>query len=751
MTQVNTDIDVEIFKDEAGCSPASNVIFVELINQLKTYVPEPNIELISKAYCFAAKHHSDQFRRSGEPYITHPLEVAVILTSMNMDTASIIAAILHDTVEDTDATFEEIEDLFGKAVRDLVDGLTKIAKIKFRSTQEKMAENFRKMVMAMASDLRVVLIKLADRLHNMRTIGGMPEEKKLRISQETLDIYAPLANRLGIYGIKSELEDLCLKTLKRSIYSDISKKVTGKRSQRTSYIDEVCKIIEDELIKYGFKDPNVYGRPKHFYSIYKKMIDRELDFEDIHDLFAFRILVDSVKDCYEALGVVHAMWKPMPGRFKDYIAMPKANLYQSLHTTVIRPNGEPIEIQIRTIEMHQTCEYGVAAHWSYKEKGSAKNDSESNLDKFSWLRQIMEWQSELTDPDEFLEAVKIDLFEEEIFVFTPKGDVIQLPKNATCLDFAFQVHTEVGLTTVGAKINGRMVPLKKTLVSGDIIGIMTSPHQKPGKDWLNWVITSKARNKIRSTLREEQRDRSRKIGAELLNSELQNHGTTLEKFQKTKNVEKLAKFAKESNIDDVIVGIGYGRLNPKELIEKVFPPKEIPNDGKLKTGKINIEKQAERSRKKSKSGILVDGIENVMVNFAKCCFPLPGETVIGFITRGRGVTIHRAGCSRALDMDPHRRVEVQWSTDSTDKAGAHTAHLRVTAQDRHGVLAEVTSAIAACDANISKASIRVTEDLMGVLDFELAVKGMSQMQAVIQKIESIPNVVKVERVNTKQT
>ena len=523
---------VESSVENSGCTPPTDAMYQELIDKLEAYMPGQKFDMVCKAYKFAAHHHRNQSRKSGEPYITHPLHVAIILTDLRIDLASIIAALLHDTVEDTEATLDDVEREFGKTVRNLVDGLTKIAKITFRSSQERLAENFRKMVMAMANDLRVILVKLADRLHNMRTLENMTEEKRLRIAQETLDIYAPLANRLGIYGIKSELEDLCLKTLKNGIYKTIAKKVAGKKAERQAYIDEVRTILEDELLKYGFKNTKVYGRPKHFYSIYKKMIDRELIFEDIHDLFAFRIVVSSLKDCYEALGIVHAMWKPMPGRFKDYIAMPKANLYQSLHTTVIRPNGEPIEVQIRTNEMHQTCEFGVAAHWTYKEKENSPELSGTDLKKFSWLRQIMEWQSELKDPDEFLEAVKVDLFEEEIFVFTPKGDVIQLPIAATCLDFAFQVHTEVGLSTVGAKVNGRMVPIKRTLKSGDIIEILTSPHQKPGKDWLNWVTTSKARNKIRSTLREEQRERSRKMGRELLDVELERRSINLEKILK---------------------------------------------------------------------------------------------------------------------------------------------------------------------------------------------------------------------------
>ncbi len=723
--------------------------YEELLASTSAYLDSKGIESVKKAFHFADTFHKGQMRHSGEPYITHPLAVANILTALKIDISSIISAILHDTVEDTDATLEDIEREFGSDVRTIVDGLTKISKIKFRSTQERLAENFRKMVLAMASDLRVIVIKLADRLHNMRTLDNLPQPKRIRIAEETLEIYAPLANRLGLYSIKSEMEDLCMRELKIDIYRDISKKVAAKKAEREAYIDEVKSILFNELSKYGFANLVVYGRPKHFYSIYKKMVDRSLEFEDIHDLFAFRIIVDSVKDCYEALGIVHAMWKPMPGRFKDYIAMPKANLYQSLHTTVIRPNGEPAEIQIRTHAMNQTCEMGVAAHWMYKEKGGSDPRDIQDAKKFSWLRQIMEWQKEIKDPDEFLEAVKVDLFEEEIFVFTPKGDVIQLPKGATALDFAFNVHTKIGVTTVGAKVNGRMVPIKKVLKNGDIIEILTSPHQKPGKDWLSFVTTSKARNKIRSHLRSEQRERSRELGREMLIQELHQHGLDLEKLTKSGDHELLVKHGKENSFDDILVAIGYGKLNPKDLLGRAIPSRLIKSE--VGTPEHSDNKSTKpHAPKPSQNGILVDGIENVLINFARCCHPLPGEDVVGFITRGRGVTVHRGSCPRALDMDPHRRVDVGWASDIDAKLGQHQAFLRVTALDKPGVLAEVTSAISACGANIQRAQIRVTPDLTGVLEFEMTLQSLTQLQAIIRKVESIPNVVKVERMSTQR-
>ncbi|WP_218110294.1 RelA/SpoT family protein [Oligoflexus tunisiensis] len=717
-----------------------------LLRSLETYMPQIDKKPIELAYEYAAKCHAPQKRASGEPYITHPLAVASIVATLKLDTPSIVAAILHDTVEDTNATLEEIEQLFGTEVRDLVDGLTKISKIKFRSNEEKLAENFRKMIVAMAKDLRVILIKLCDRLHNMRTMDNLAIEKRKRIAQETLDIYAPLANRLGIYGIKSELEDLCLRTLKYEVYQEIRRKISSKKSQRQAYINEVKEVLEKELRKYGFTEIQVYGRPKHFFSIYKKMIERHLEFEDIHDLFAFRIIVPSIKDCYEALGVVHAMWKPMPGRFKDYIAMPKANLYQSLHTTVIRSNGEPAEIQIRTKEMHETCEYGVAAHWAYKDKdkGVHANDAQ----KFSWLRQIMQWQNELKDPDEFLEALKVDLFDEEIFVFTPKGDVLSLPQNATALDFAFAVHSDVGTKCIGVKVNGQMSPIKKRLKSGDIVEVLTSPHQRPSKDWLTFIVTSKARNKIRSFLRSEQREKSRKLGRDLLVQELEKRRMTLDELEKSGDAQKLVKAARESNLEDVLIAIGYGRLNPKEILTKALPapePKETIQEQITRQG-LDQPAKPDKPVKTSHGSILVSGYDDVLVSLGKCCSPLPGEPIIGFITRGRGVTIHRSTCPRALDMDPARKIQVEWSKAQVETA-YHRCSISLRTQEKPGVLAEVTTVLSNNGANVHKAEVKIDPDLTGLLEFELGVKNLAHLETVISRLEALPSVLTVHRKN----
>lgn len=725
--------------------------YADLLEALKLYIHDEAVfKKVETAYLYATEKHKGQSRKSGEPYIIHPVAVAGILAKLRLDMPSIYAAILHDVVEDTNTSVEEIESLYGADVAQLVDGLTKISKIQFRSNQEKLAENFRKMVLAMAKDLRVIIVKLADRLHNMRTLDSLPVHKRVSIAQETMDIYAPLANRLGIYGIKSELEDLCLKQLKNDVYKEISKAVSTKKSERTNYIDEVKNIVKTELDKYGFKDAKVFGRPKHFYSIYKKMVERKLTFEDIHDMFAFRIIVKSVKDCYEALGVVHAMWKPMPGRFKDYIAMPKANMYQSLHTTVIRPNGEPAEFQIRTEEMHSICEFGVAAHWAYKEKGEK---SETDLKKFSWLRQIMQWESELSDPLEFMESVKIDLFDDEIFVFTPRGDVIQLPNGATPLDFAFSVHTELGVKTVGAKINGRMCPLRKKLNSGDIVEIQTSSHQKPSKDWLAFVITSKAKTKIRQYLRGEQRETSKTLGKDLLVHALEQVDVTWDKFVKTGKPEVLNRLCKEAKLDDSLAAIGYGHMDAKDLVQKIYPsvegPAKIPNILRDTLGEPAEQYPGPIKKRNSQTGVLVGNMDNVLVSMARCCSPVPGDDIIGFITRGKGVTIHLSTCQSSLDLDPARRIDVSWRLG--EQTLSHLVCIRIETQDRQGILADVTTAIASTGANIQKANINISKDLLGVLDFELLVKNIDHLRNTVNRIESLTGVISVNRVNLDQT
>jgi len=723
--------------------------FQDLLLSFKLYWSDTSsIEKLEKAFEFSKYHHRNQFRQSGELYILHPIEVAKILTRIKIDNLSILVALLHDVVEDTQATLEEVRLEFGDVVAELVDGLTKIRKIKFRSNHERMAENFRKMILAMAKDLRVILIKLADRLHNMRTLDYLKPEKRYRIANETLEIYAPLANRLGIYEVKSELEDLCFRALHYGRYKEISQKVAVKKVKREAYIENIKIFLEKKLKHYSFAEILVSGRPKHFFSIYKKMIDRNITFEEIHDLFAFRILVQSVKDCYEALGVIHATWKPMPGRFKDYIAIPKANMYQSLHTTVIQHNGEPIEIQIRTKDMHEICEYGIAAHWRYK-VGNNEEIASADLKKFSWLRQMMQWQSELEDPKEFLESIKIDLFDDEIFVFTPKGDVLQLVRNATALDFAFAVHTDIGLKAIGAKVNGKIVPIRLPISSGDIVEIFTNPQQNPSKDWLKFVKTSKARNKIRSFHRSIQRDKGRKIGYELFEQELRKHNLSIEELKTRGELEKLASLNKQSKFDDLLVMIGYGKLNSKSAIAKLYPEKlslfQTPSDhydwkGKSSNPKILL--------KKNPYSILVSGIKNMLLHTAKCCNPVPGELIMGFITRGKGVSIHREDCLQTLSLDPHRRVDVSWGEDVQKAVGEYyMAYIRVTTQDKTGVLENIVASISRCGANIQKAKINVLDNMLGTLFFELKVRNLDQLQEIIFKLENLANILKVERVS----
>ncbi len=714
-------------------------MFARFLTKVQKYIKDDQaLALIEKAYRFAAEKHTHQKRSSGEPYICHPIAVAEVIAELKVDVTSLVSALLHDVVEDTNTTVEEIKKEFGSETAEIVDGLTKLAKIQFTSKQERMAENFRKMIIAMAKDLRVIIIKLGDRLHNMRTLDSLAAEKRRRIAQETLDIYAPLAGRLGIYNIRSELEDLCLKETKYEIYKEISRNIAAKKKEREVYIKEVVEILENELKKYGFKNARVSGRPKHFYSIYKKMVDRQLAFKDIHDLFAFRILVDSVKDCYEAVGIVHAMWKPMPGRFKDYIAMPKPNYYQSLHTTVIRPNGTPAEIQIRTRDMHRICEYGVAAHWSYKEQFKQKSEK-TDLEKFAWLRQMMELQNDVQDPTEFLAAIKVDLFDEEIFVFTPHGDVIQLPVGATPLDFAFAVHTDVGICAVGAKVNGRITPLRNKLSSGDIIEIFTSPNQRPSKDWLHFIASSKARNKIRSFFRSEERTKSKKIGKEILSNELDRRGIDFNKFSHSKQSEQLIKFAKESSFDELLTAIGYGRLNLQELMAKVFPEHGPAIELALEQAKIPV-----TTEKGTGSGVLVSGLDNILVTFGRCCNPLPGEDIFGFITRGRGVSVHRVDCPRGLDLDPARRIKVTWAHTEKHES-PHKVYLRILTADRQGVLADITMAISKSGANILKAEVKVSADNKGILLFEVSLRDLDHLYQIVKSIEMIPDVILVER------
>lgn len=720
---------------------------------------------IRKAFEFAHALHVEQRRKSGEPYIVHPLAVAEILCEYRMDETSLVAAILHDVVEDTHVSVEQVVAQFGTSVGSIVDGLTKLAKVEFRSTHEKLAENFRKMVIAMSRDIRVIIVKLADRTHNMRTLKALSSEKRQRIAEETIEIYAPLAGRLGMYKIKAELEDLCLKVLKPEVYFNLVARVSQKKSAREVIIGNAIACLKEKLEAAHIK-AQVEGRAKHFYSIYKKMTDKRMEFEDIYDLFAVRILVGSVSECYEVLGTVHSQYRPVPGRFKDYIAMPKANLYQSLHTTVVAARGELLEVQIRTWEMHALAENGIAAHWAYKERrtgsqarqGSGKEDdalSPEDLEKFNWLKQIVKHQKELQDPSEFLEAVKVDLFEDEVYCFSPKGDVFELQRGSTCLDFAFAVHTELGLKTAGAKVNGRMVPLRTKLFSGDVVEIISSNKVRANKDWLSFVTSSKARNKIRAVLRTEERDESRRVGLEMLENALERLGTSFEKVQKAGQFQEVHRVAQVGGLDDALMQIGYGKLDALAFAQKVtglhLPETKTaesaqgllapPGRGRDVLGRKTRTTKT-RCVRSTEDSVKVQGLEGIVVRLAKCCEPLPGQPIVGYVSRGRGVTVHQASCAWAIANDPARRVECSWNTQAP---GEHHARLRITTHDKQGMLANITKLISSAHINITGAEVQTTPERRGVITIRVHVTDIHQLRDVHQKLEALDGVIHVER------
>ena len=709
----------------------------DISDRVLAYHPDPEISLIEKAYVFSAQVHKGQLRLSGEPYLTHPMEVAALLADLKLDVVSVATGLLHDTVEDTHTTLETIEEFFGQEVASLVDGLTKISKISFHASEEKQAENFRKMILAMAKDIRVILIKLADRLHNMRTLNFLPPEKTVELAQETLDIYAPLANRLGIFWMKDELEDLSLLYLHPEIYHSLKENIASREKETEKYVQEVIEIIKNKLKEFDVK-AEVQGRTKHLYSIYRKMQLQNLNFDQIYDLVGFRIMVESVRVCYETLGTIHSLWKPVRGRFKDYIAMPKANMYQSLHTTVMGPSGKRIEVQIRTHEMHHIAEQGIAAHWRYKEgKDIGKKDDE----QFAWLRQLLEWQQDLKDPREFLDIVKIDLFPEEVYVFTPKGAVKQFPLEATPVDFAYSIHTEIGHHCVGARVNGRLVSLKYQLKNGDIIEIITSQQHRPSRDWLRFVKTSKARTKINNWIKSEERSKSIELGREICEKEFRKHGLNFSKLSKKEVMGRYLTELKLKNEEELFASVGYGRISAKQLLHKFVPPEELE---KREGAESKIKKVARKLIGKSKSGVIVKEIDNIMVRFGKCCNPLPGEKIKGYITRGRGVTIHSYACIYIQGCDQARLIDVKW--DQREKF-VYPVKIEVTSVDKRGLLAAISSSISLAEANISNAYARTLGDQKAVSTFELGVHDLGHLQSVVKSIEKIKGVIKVSRLN----
>ena len=704
---------------------------------VSAYNPDADVDLIRKAYVFSAKAHHGQIRRSGEPYLVHPMEVAGILAGMKLDVPSIATALLHDTVEDTVATLEEIEALFGEEIKNLVDGVTKLSKIQFTTSEERQAENFRKMIMAMAKDIRVIIVKLADRVHNMRTLEHMPEMRQVVIAQETLDIYAPIANRLGIQEMKTELEDLAIKYLKPDIYQMIDEQVRKRSVQREKFITEVRKIVVGKMRDHNI-ECEIYGRLKHYYSIWRKMEDQHIPFDQVHDIVAFRIIVDTLQQCYEALGVIHALWRPVPGRFKDYIAMPKANSYQSLHTTAIGPHGDRVEFQIRTTEMHEFAEHGIAAHWKYKEGHLIADKDEM---KFKWIRKLLEWQSELSDPSEFLETVKLDLFADDVYVFTPKGQLLEFPRGSTPLDFAYSIHTDVGHSCIGAKVNGKIVPLKYQLRSGDTVEILRGKQKKPHKDWLGFVKTSRAKAKVRQFLRLEDQGRSAQLGRELLEKECRKYGLNLNQVLKSKELAEFAKRASYEVGDALLATIGYGKMSPMQIVS-LFVPHERLHPAEHDKVKATVLDRIVKRLKRSKGMVKVGGMSDMMVGFGKCCNPVPGDPIVGYVTRGRGVMVHVKDCEKVLGHDNERLITVEWDMSA---AQSRLSRVRVVCADRPGMLAKMTEAISEQGANIAGASIKVNDDKTATNVFEVEIKDLAQLRAVIKSLERVKGIISVAR------
>ncbi len=711
----------------------------ELISRVQAYSPSAPIEVLRRAYEFSARVHEGQVRLSGEPYLTHPLAVAGIIADLKLDIPSVATGLLHDTVEDTLTTLSEIQEQFGDEIAALVDGVTKISRINFISREERQAENFRKMVAAMGRDIRVLVVKLADRAHNMRTLGHLPSERQAEIAQETLDIYAPLAHRLGIYWLKSELEDNALRYLHPEVYYQLKRNVAKTRREREEYIRTVVDILRKKLTEAGI-ECEVSGRPKHFYSIYQKMQTQNLLYEQIYDVIAFRIITDTTRECYEALGVVHANWKPVPGRLRDYIALPKPNFYQSLHTTVIGPYGERMEVQIRTHEMHKVAEQGIAAHWRYKEaSGKAASD---DVERFSWLRQLLEWQQNLEDPQEFLHSFKEDLFPDDVFVFTPKGDLFTFPPGATVIDFAYRVHSEVGHHCAGARVNGRLVPLRYRLQNGDTVEIITTSHQTPSKDWLKLVKTPRALSRIRAFLKGQQRAKSLEIGREILGRDLSRYGLDLAKLRKSGDLAKAAAALGFKDEESLIAAVGYGRLSGKQIASKILPPEAIAASKEQAEERGRLKRLFRFASRPDKSGVRVGGLNDMLVRFGRCCDPLPGEAITGFVTRGRGVTVHTVNCPRAIEADPQRRITVSWDTRV---AAARPVKVEVVCVDRPGLLAAMSKVISSSGVNITRAEVRTIGDKKALNTFEVMVERAEVLQRILRGLSRVKGVVRVSR------
>ncbi|MDK2867166.1 MAG: diphosphokinase / guanosine-3,5-bis(diphosphate) 3-diphosphatase [Clostridiales bacterium] len=720
--------------------------YLAKVSKIAPYV---NLDRLAKAYNFGEKAHEGQYRKDGvTPFFSHPKNVSLILAELEMDEDTIIASLLHDTVEDTIVTLDDVRKLFGAEVALLVDGVTKLAVINYETKQERQVENLRKMFLAMSSDIRVILIKLADRLHNIRTLDNMPPEKQREKAEETIEIYAPIAHRLGIFKIKWELDDMSLKYLDPEGYRDLVKKVDRKRTERESIINDYIQQIEKALddLHMNFE---IYGRPKNFYSIYKKMKFQHKEFDEIYDLTAIRIICDDIKDCYSALGAVHTLWKPIPGRFKDYIAMPKPNLYQSLHTTVMG-NGEPFEIQIRTRDMHRIAEIGIAAHWKYKE-GSKDTNSEMEK-KISWFRQMMEWQSDLKDPNEFMKSLKFDLFNTEVFVFTPNGQVIDLPVGSTPVDFAYKIHSEVGNKCIGAKVNGRIVPINYQLQNGQRVEILTAKNANgPSRDWLKFVKSTQAKQRIKQWFKKERREENIEKGIEILQSELRKQGIPVKQVLHEDYFNEILKRLSMKSLDDLYNALGYGGILSNQVVPKV--KEKYLKEQKEEHAKQKIEEKIEetphtqkkQTNKRSDTGIVVKGIDDILVRFAKCCSPVPGDKIIGYITRGRGVTIHRADCPNfeKTEEAKNRFIEVEWVSD---KASSYMTNVQVIASDRKGLLSEITIIVSDLNMMVTGLNAKIDKKGIAIINLSIEISDIEELNRLIRKIKGIEDVIEVKRV-----
>ncbi|MFB0971386.1 MAG: bifunctional (p)ppGpp synthetase/guanosine-3',5'-bis(diphosphate) 3'-pyrophosphohydrolase [Neofamilia sp.] len=713
----------------------------ELIDKTKYYNQNIDEKTITDAFDLAFEMHKGQKRNSGEDYIIHPFHVALILAELHMDTATIIAGLLHDVVEDTDFSLEDIEKRFGTDVAHIVDGVTKLAKISYKTKEEKQAQNIRKMVLAMANDIRVIIVKLADRLHNMRTLEYMTEAKKKEKAGEVVEIYAPLANRLGISKLKWELEDLALRYLDYDGYYDLVERVSKRRTEREKLINSIVEILYKNLEDVGIK-AEISGRPKNLYSIYKKMNVQGRAFDEIYDLSAVRILVDDLKDCYGALGVVHNLWKPIPGRFKDYIAMPKSNMYQSLHTTVIDEHGEIFEVQIRTFEMHEIAEFGIAAHWKYKEAGASAINKDDNM---TWLRQMIEWQQEQSDPQEFMEGLKVDFFTDEVFVFTPNGDVMSLAEGSTPIDFAYLVHTQVGHNCVGAKVNGRIVPLDYKLRNGNIVEIITDKNSGPSLDWINIVKSSKAKNKIRQYFKIQDKDRNVAIGKDMIEQDLKKNGLNPKNLLNDEWLQVLVDKYKTKTIEDLYATVGYGSLSTSQIVSRLIQFYESTH--KITDEEILASQKKKAASKKKKGnglGVIVQGADNLKARMAKCCNPVPGDSIIGFVTRGRGVTVHRADCLNISNIeDDDRLMQAQWDLE---EEAHYNAEVCIRAIAKTGLLAAITNRIADSNISINAIDAKTNKDKISTINIILEIHDIDELNRLMDRFKNIENVLEVYRV-----